>query len=51
MTQPSMRITPALAMRVRDVSRPAADEPQRKPPEPVKPRRGERRRLSKRGKA
>jgi hypothetical protein len=48
MGQPSMRITVNTAMRVRDVSRtrPEGEQP---PPPPPKPRKGERRRLGKRG--
>jgi len=45
-----MRITVNTAMRVRDVSRTRTeDEIVRAEPAPVKPRKGERRRLGKRG--
>lgn len=46
-----MRVTAGAAMRARDVSRVRAEDETPKsasPPEPVKPRRGEKRRLAKR---
>ncbi|GAA3229493.1 hypothetical protein GCM10010468_59440 [Actinocorallia longicatena] len=46
--QAGMRITLDVAMRVRDVSRTRSEEAAPRTAEPPKPRRGERRRLSKR---
>jgi hypothetical protein len=47
-----MRVTVDAAMRARDVSRIRTDDevpmPPAEPPQPVKPRRGEKRRLAKR---